>query len=352
MFSSIALCKMVYMKLQSSLEFLSSYSFLLVIITLAIGTAIVIAISTRSVSPAQCTQFGGLMCNFADLYYNSSSGNSLATLSVANAQDAPLNISNVSISISNTSYTGNCIPNVLYQGSDATCSAILPSLLYSPNMRSGFYTVNARYCSGLFTPGIGIPCASNVSYKGAFIAYTPKSGILVFSAAAGLGNETVPLESYPSEPSMPSSYAVLQNGEWVTHRSSKVFGYAYGSGAFLGQQYLGMGVISYPQGLSMLGRSVACTAPYNSMLSTAYTIYYVPVSQSVNVSAYTDNSIEVYYKSDSSGSWSSVFNGALWSGGTIGSNAIITLSPGLYDIAVVWSNGCGAPLQAFRLEKI
>ncbi len=339
------------MKLQSSLEFLSSYSFLLILITLAISAVVLISAFTRNVTSAQCAPFGGVSCSFADFYYNSSSGNSLLTLSIANAQDAPLNISNISISISNVAYIGSCAPRMLYQGSKATCAAILPSIPYTVNMHTGFYTLNARYCAGIYTPGYGSECTANVIYRGTFTAYQQLKNILVFSVAGGLGNSTAPLAPYQTVPAMPSSYTVVQNGEW-TSTSGTFFGYAYGSGTNIGLQRLAITVFPFPQGLSMLGKTVACSAPYNSMLSTAYTILYVPSSETLNVSAYTNNAIEVYYKAASASVWASVFGGTLWSTGTAESNSLISFSPGLYDLAVEWSNGCGIPLQAFRLEKI
>ena len=73
------------MKLQSAIEFLTTYGFVLIIIAALISLVFLVVGSARTEIPSACASFGGLDCNFLSFYSNVSSRYSVVTLSLSNS---------------------------------------------------------------------------------------------------------------------------------------------------------------------------------------------------------------------------------------------------------------------------
>ncbi len=167
----------------------------------------------------------------------------------------------------------------------------------------------------------------NVTYNGITSGFVQATSTQIVTTSSG---SAIPAFSY-SLPSL-TGYQI----EW-----------SYGTSAYQGQVY-GMPVQAFSSALSDLNTQVSCSSPYNSegFSATAY-VYF---SSSVTFTVWTDDGTEIFYQPYGSSSWNSVFGGNQWHGqGTSPSTApytsTISVTPGLYKVAVDWTNTCGGGMS-------
>ncbi len=126
--------------------------------------------------------------------------------------------------------------------------------------------------------------------------------------------------------------------------SSSTIEWAYGTSSYQGEVFDGMPVQPFPSSLSDLNNNgVACSSPYDSQGYTA--VAYVYFSSSVTFDVWTDDATAIFYAPYGSSSWTSVFGSSAWAGqGTSPTTspytATVTVTPGLYELAVDWTNIC------------
>lgn len=133
-------------RLQSSLEYLSTYGLVILIIIVALGVVFFFVGLPKSVQPNRCNIYGGLNC--IDIgYSNTSNGLSAVEIIASDLQPGALNITGFSASIlGKGGASGYCTPSIIFQGQSTYCIADLnggstPGLKYSGNA-----TINATYC--------------------------------------------------------------------------------------------------------------------------------------------------------------------------------------------------------------
>ncbi len=337
---------------QSSIEFLTTYGFALLAIAAGIAIVFTITATTRSDTSSQCSAYGSITCNLAYYYSPSGSQYSIIVLSVTNAQESAINITNTIVTISQASYVGICSPNLLLPGQEATCMAKMPQGSGQGASKSGFFTVNANFCN---TPHDLLPsgCTQAAAYSGTFYTYVQPSPITVFSAIASRGNSSIQLPALGQGPQIPNTSQITGSGDWVGVQEPHAVAYVFGTSGYSPVNLFGASMTNFPSSLSFLsGNAVSCSQGYNTSLSTAYTTIYQPSADPVYFNAYADNAIEAWYKPQGSNSWNSIYNGIYWSTapmGAIGSNSLF-LAAGLYSVAVEWANTCGPGTQAFQIS--
>ncbi len=337
-------------RLQSAVEFLTTYSFALIVIAVAIAMVFAITATTRTEIKSQCVSFGSVSCDFVNYYSPKALKYSLLTLSITNTQESAMQVNSMSITIGPTSYNGICSPDFMLPGQGATCIANISSSS-GPNLaRSGFFTINAMFCN--LPLSAGSDCNEPTTYRGSFYTYTIRTPAPIFSAIAAVGNSSVQLPAYNSVPRLPPSYASVNNGDWVGQQSSTAIAYALGTTSYLGRSYLGVGVAAFPSTLYYLNyNAISCTPGYNTTLSFAYTAIYLNAATAVTFNAYADNAIAVWYKQEGSGTWNSVYGSTYWTPSAFGpATNTVSLARGMYSIAVEWANTCGQGLQAFNVS--
>lgn len=353
------------MRSQSSIEFLTTYSFLILILSIAVSVILFIATAPTLTIPSQCSSFTGPTCNLAQIYTNQSLSYSMTTLSFTNSQSVPVNIISISVTIKASPYTGYCTPTFLYPGEQTTCVAQTGGTLSVSSLIQGYYQLNAQYCnSGVLYLSRANCTYETIAYSGAFGSMPQRSRSAVFSVVAAQSPNALHFLSYAvikppaNAPVLPNNFSILQDGDWVSMISSGTIGYAFATNTpMLGTKYFGYTTQSYPSSLYWLNsNSVACSLPYNSLISIASTTLYFssPASSTLNIK--TSGEMEVFYKGPLPGStWQSAFLGGNWLNQiqTLASNtATISFSKGLYSIAVMWSNPCGGGGQVFKLSGI
>jgi hypothetical protein len=152
---------------QSSVEFISIYSFAFLIIAFGLALIFSIASIPKSIIPTQCSLYGGLTC--VDTVY-ASSGPAMSKLfiEVSDGEQGILNISTFN-AILNTkaSTSGYCTPNVIYQGGNTICIADFASVATTGILYSGTFKLTGNYCTpapGFVYNTISCPTHGNQNY--------------------------------------------------------------------------------------------------------------------------------------------------------------------------------------------
>lgn len=345
------------MRLQSAIEFLSTYSFMFLALGIVLSVLLFFGTSPRAFIPNQCTAFSGPNCVFANYYSNQISSYSIITIGATDSVGVPLNVSNVIVQIgAANSTTGACTPSTVLPGGLFTCFAIFKTAPGVGTLIQGFYSINARFCnSGLYAVHQS-NCTNGdpVSYAGYFAIPPVVTSPFIFSVSSGNLTGAIQLPAYQTTPLVfPAGFNALQNGDWISGKT----GYAFGNSVIYGSTKLGLGVNPYPAILSRLNnQNIACSAPYNSILSIASTMVYVPSgTATVTANAYVSNAIQLYYKT-SSNIWTPLFNSILsWNSmsgpTTLGPNSML-LTQGINYITVIWVDDCGAGAQVLNLTGL
>ncbi|MDE1869482.1 MAG: hypothetical protein KGH71_00655 [Candidatus Micrarchaeota archaeon] len=344
------------MKLQSSIEFLTTYSFLFLLIGIIISFLFFFSTAPRAVIPGQCISLSGPSCQSIQDYVNVSQHYSLITFSFSNAQPVPINVLSMSVLINNAnSILSGCIPNVEYPGGTFTCVAAMSQAPSPGTVVTGFYTINTLYCnSGISSLQNNCTTGANIQYSGSFSTPATTTKPLLFSVLTLLGPQNQQLPAFSTNPlAIPPGFTRIQSGGWSTVSSS----YGFGSSAYQGNNFIGVRVSPFTLSTSALSNNnIACSGSYNSLLSMAYSIIYLPPPQTGigSVSVYANNAIEIYYASNTL-VWSNAFGGSGWHGNfganTYGPSAIV-FNPGINYISVVWGHDCGPGVQVVNLAGL
>ncbi|MDE1762487.1 MAG: hypothetical protein KGH59_04485 [Candidatus Micrarchaeota archaeon] len=350
------------MRLQSSVEFLTTYSFLFLLIGIVMSLLLFSAASPRAILPSQCVEQSGPHCNTALDYSNRSLGISEVTFSFVNSESVTINVTGISTTIGATnSISGGsgCTPTVVYPGGTFTCLAVFNVAPAPASLQSGYYSINALYCNSALSTFPANNCASgiNVRYGGTFSVTAQPQKNLVFSVMVLQGPASQYAPAYMMSPNaLPSGWNRIGNGEWTSQSK----GFAFGTPTFQGVTQLGLKINPFLGSVSSLnGNGVACASSYNSVLSVASTMVYIPPSKpsSPFITAYRDNGIEVYYKT-SSNLWANVLQGSAWS--SLGANGLagsygpksISLTSGINYLGVAWYNSCGDGAQVVSISGL
>ncbi len=275
---------------------------------------------------------------------------------MTNSQSVPINITNIKGTMGTSTGTGACSSSFLYPAQETMCEMVFPSFTVSQQVMSGIYNISVNYCNSESLSLSFDKCIYNkTSYGGSFDVYPTNTQSTPFVVIASQIPSNTQLEPEPAIPVIPYNYSLLQNGDMVGYRTDNSISYAFSSNAYLGNTYLGNNAISFPGILSDLNSgNVACSSPYNSILSIAYSTFYMYQSNTITINAYATNAIQVYYKDQGWSNWAQAFSGSNWNqnNGVESYTVQNTITPGVYQIAVAWADTCGGGVEALQLQNI
>ncbi len=143
---------MLKRRAQSAIEFITTYSMVLLIIAIVIAVLFLFVSLPKSILPTECNFYNTLGCEDAIYGLNYTSANVLtgtAFLVVANfEQPGILNTSSFSAFIDGVASTsGYCAPKVALQGQKIYCIAYFKGQSLSPaNVYSGTFSIYGNYC--------------------------------------------------------------------------------------------------------------------------------------------------------------------------------------------------------------
>ena len=169
-------------RLQSALELLSTYGFML-----ALAAIVLIAI-TYFVSPLQqvqsnsCTTYGGISCSGIEYYSNTLNNNANIIVYLSNAESVPINVIAINVIIGGTTYNGICTTNPTYPtgntfvnpASGFICStqSVLSALKPGTKVQGQFY-ISMGICNSEVNQLSQSGCSFlNVQSAGSFVAYS------------------------------------------------------------------------------------------------------------------------------------------------------------------------------------
>ncbi len=344
------------MKSQSAIEFLSTYSFLLIIIGIVITLLVYFASIGRVAIPNTCNTYGGLSCYYSNLYSNSTY--SLFTFVFSNGIGIPLNLTNIQLEFNGKYYIGYCNPTFVYPDGSSVCEVVINSSIPIGNEESGFFRINGYSCNGNIKNLTWYNCNSysNISFSGSFYLQASQINPIIFAVVEAEALPGVTLgSSSPMPPLIPKGYIILANGFFIRNITPQgILGYSYGTPGYIGNNYLGFITEYFPSPLFYLSNPNIYCMYRNSSFSAAYTMLYFNSQRTVPISIVTNDAMEVYYEVASPYSnWNKVFNGKAWvlqNATKYSSN--VTFYPGLYRIAVLWSNVCGSGVQALNMSNL
>ena len=151
---------------QTAIEFLSNYSLVILILTVAIAFVLILANAPAAIFPSQCGAYGGFTCADVVYSFNGPNGGSQLLVEITDTQPGVLNISSFSAKISHVQNSaGYCTPPVAMQGEKVYCTANVP---YTPTLGSvyaGSFNISANYCSsGVGQTAVACPANGNFVY--------------------------------------------------------------------------------------------------------------------------------------------------------------------------------------------
>lgn len=153
------------MKGQNAVEFLSNYTFVILIITVAIVFVLILANAPKSLFPSECNIYGGFSCAGAIYSINTTANSgSMLFVEVTDGEPGIVNISSFSATIGQyKSNAGYCTPKVAMEGQKVYCTA---NFAYTPalgNVYSGTFNISANYCPEGY--GLNYSCTSGSGYS-------------------------------------------------------------------------------------------------------------------------------------------------------------------------------------------
>jgi len=332
---------------QSSIEFLTTYSFLFIMLGVLASLLFYFGTLPQSTVPMSCTSFSGPTCSLASYYANSSAHYSFFIIALQNSQAMPINVTNITVMVRSYKYNGYCSPGFLYPGMYTLCIAGSNNVYNLGSLVQGFYTITGKACNAGLA-NLGSYCGESFSYSGSFTTSPSIKKPTAFAVVVAAGPQGKAIPNYQNAPLVPSNWNIVQNGYWVTYPN----GYAYTSTPQYSGIALGFKLAPFPYTTSFLNGNTLCTPPYNSMFSISSTLFYMPTSKSIGVNIDTAGAEEVYYEEPTSNVWVSTFSGSAWKlqSATVYSNTI-TLNNGVAKLEIVWASNCFG-MQALNLTNL
>jgi hypothetical protein len=145
------------MKSQSAIEFLTTYSFMFLVIAAVLIVIFAFASVPKKSIPFRCTSYGGFSC--VDVLYTST-GNSLLRIELTDIEPGVVSISSFSAKINGAAVTtGTCTLSAVLPGNAVTCVARFPFKVTVGNLYTGVFNISANYCAN------GVGNISNVTCK-------------------------------------------------------------------------------------------------------------------------------------------------------------------------------------------
>lgn len=130
---------------QSSLEFLATYSWAIIIISLLVVFMFYFIQSTQQFASTECQFAYGLHCSSIEIYSNNMYTN--LSIHLNNSQQYLILNPNVNFSISQYgNVSGPCTPSKAGESNGITCNAIYPNPIKAGSTVSGVMYVNVTVC--------------------------------------------------------------------------------------------------------------------------------------------------------------------------------------------------------------
>lgn len=164
------------MRLQSAIEFLSTYGFMLLLVAIIFAALIYFAYPTKTLLQSQCTAFGPVKCNFAIFHSDTASNSANVIFSISNGGAAPISVTGANVVLGSKTFSGTCSPSIMIPGATSICHATVTPAQSIGTQVSGYFSINAKLCNSpasQFGNAISQPNCTydDVVYSGEFLSY-------------------------------------------------------------------------------------------------------------------------------------------------------------------------------------
>jgi hypothetical protein len=164
---------------QTAIEFLTTYSFTLLIIALVLFMLLLYASLPKTTLPLQCTFYGGFNC-LDVVYYNTSAGGSQLIVLASDIEPGtvvfPANTNNFVVNMINSNYLGgfcvqnslvpNSLPNIAMAGQTVYCVANFSSSATMGYIYTATFHISAKYCANAPSSLSSSNCTTYATYAG------------------------------------------------------------------------------------------------------------------------------------------------------------------------------------------
>lgn len=131
---------------QNAIEFLTTYGFVILIISIMLSLLLIFSVIPKSTLPLQCSFYSGFNCVDA-AYYNTSAGSQFVIVGT-DMQPGIINISAFSAYIDYAqSQSGYCLPTIIASGQSFYCVANFSITPTTGNLYGGTFKLTAMYCA-------------------------------------------------------------------------------------------------------------------------------------------------------------------------------------------------------------
>ncbi|MCL4365390.1 MAG: hypothetical protein M1569_03180 [Candidatus Marsarchaeota archaeon] len=159
-------------RLQSAIEFLTTYGFMITILTLLVIIIIYVATPVSHVFPSQCNAYGGFVCAEAAYYSNTAANNANVVIFLSNSGSSPTNIIGINVIINGHTMQGTCSPSFLVPGSNTLCIATSDTAIPQGSQITGQFAVAGQSCNSGVSQFSQESCSFiNAQYAGSFLTY-------------------------------------------------------------------------------------------------------------------------------------------------------------------------------------
>ncbi len=136
---------------QSAIDFLITYSWVILILGVIVGILFIYVSMPTAIVPDQCTFENGANCIDILLTINSSTKISEFEVLVSNTQQYPVLNPSLIVSINGVNASGSCDPNFLLSGGEALCVVNMPIELSVGALESGNLYLVQKDCAAINT---------------------------------------------------------------------------------------------------------------------------------------------------------------------------------------------------------
>lgn len=202
-------------KAQSTIEFISTYSFSFLLISIILTILLLFASLPNAIIPTQCSFYSGLQCQDV-IYHNTQKGSQLVILG-SDTQPGTLNITSFSASIGSFKSNGYCIPSLVIGGDKFYCIANFTSHAVSSGTYRATFAANGRYCASTPTALTNSSCTAptQLAYGGQLTTQTSEANAPNFCVVPITLANTQSNATYPGMQLqlsfIPSKYANCEN---------------------------------------------------------------------------------------------------------------------------------------------
>ncbi len=182
------------MKLQSAIEFLSTYGFMFLLVIMILALIFYFIAPVQNAQQNQCTIFGSLVCNFVIYHTQQPTSNANVIFSVSNSGSAPVNILVANVILNSKTFTGSCNPTLLSPGASSICNAITTPYEPVGTQMHGYISITLNYCNSQVSQFGNSLSQANctytpLTYTGEFFSY---SSLVTANSVSTTSTSTLP----------------------------------------------------------------------------------------------------------------------------------------------------------------